>query len=311
MVKKDKLRIKNRLEARSTKETELATGASKKQRTMMRSPSFRRMALFALLLVCAAAVALAANQRLYLTDGSYHLVREYQVTNDRVRFYSVERSAWEEIPLDLIDLKKTRSVNQSVEDEQIRERTMIDAEDVVERRLRNEAQGIPPEAGVYLYEQGKLRTIPITELEVVTDRKRAILKAINPLPLTAGKNYVEVKGARSVNVISISRPEFYMRLHRQQMFGFVKLTPHKGNRTVQIWETIPISKQVMETQENVEDFHRESGPMLYQIWPREALEPGEYALITYSPGESNVRAWDFGYYPNAAPPTAADPKRTP
>lgn len=311
MVKKGKLRVKNCLEARSTKETAFATGTSKKQRAMMRSPAFRHLAVLALLLVCAVSVALAANQRLYLTDGSFHLVREYQVLKDRVRFYSVERSAWEEIPLDLIDLKKTRSVNQSVEDDQMRERKMIDAEDVVERRLRNEAQGIPPEAGVYLYEQGKLRTFPITELEVVTDRKRAILKAINPLPLTAGKNYVEVKGPRSANVISVSRPEFYMRLHRQQMFGFVKLTPHKGNRTVQVWEIIPISKQVMEFQENVEDFRREAGPMLYQVWPREALEPGEYALITYSPGESNVRAWDFGYYPSAAPPATIDSKRAP
>lgn len=278
---------------------------------MIRSLSIRNLACFLLLLGCATVAALAANQKLYLTDGGYHLVREYQVMSDRVRFYSVERSAWEEIPLDLIDLKKTRSVNRSVEEEQKNERKMIDAEDAVERRLRKEAQGIPTEPGVYLYEEGKLRTFPIAELEVITDRKRAILKAINPLPLTAGKNYVDVKGERSANVISVARPEFYFRLHRQQMFAFVKLSPHKGNRTVQIWEIIPISKEVMETQENVEDFRREAGPMLYQVWPRAALEPGEYALITYSPGESNIRAWDFGYYPGANPPAASGPKPRP
>lgn len=299
MVKKDKLPVKKLIEAHSIEETGVAMETSKKQRMMMISLSFRRLAGLALLLVSAVFVALGANQRLYLTDGSYHLVREYQVTNDRVRFYSVERSAWEEIPLDLVDLKKTRSVNLSFEEEQLRERKMIDAEDAVESRLRKEARDIPSEPGVYLYEEGKLRTFPIAELDVVTDRKRAILKAINPLPLTAGKNYVEAKGERSRNIITVSRPEFYIRLHRQQMFGFVKLTPHKGNRTVQIWETIPISKEVMETQDNVEDFRRESGPMLYQVWPRQDLEPGEYALITYSPGESNVRAWDFGYYPNS------------
>lgn len=275
---------------------------------MTRSFPLRGAACLLVLLAFAAGIALAANQRLYLTDGSYHLVREYQVLPDRVRFYSVERSAWEEVPLDLIDLKKTRSVNQSAEEERKQEQKMIDAEDAVERRLRKEAQGIPAEPGVYLYEEGKLRTFPIAELEVVTDRKRAILKAINPLPLTAGKNYVEVKGLRSANVISVARPEFYFRLHRQQVFGFVKLTGHKGNRTVQIWETIPVSKEVMESQENVEDFRREAGLMLYQVWPRAALEPGEYALITYSPGESNIRAWDFGYYPGAKPPAVSESK---
>ena len=49
----------------------------------------------------------AANVKLYMTDGSYHIVREYQVQPDRVHFYSVERSQWEDIPLDLVDLKRT------------------------------------------------------------------------------------------------------------------------------------------------------------------------------------------------------------
>ena len=53
--------------------------------------------------------AWAANLKLYLKDGSYHVVREYQVQTDRVHFYSVERSQWEDIPLDLVDLKRTEA----------------------------------------------------------------------------------------------------------------------------------------------------------------------------------------------------------
>jgi hypothetical protein len=65
-----------------------------------------RKYLLALLIV---AVAWAANVKLYLKDGGYHVVREYQVQTDRVHFYSVERSQWEDIPLDLVDLKRTES----------------------------------------------------------------------------------------------------------------------------------------------------------------------------------------------------------
>ena len=36
----------------------------------------------------------AANFKLYLKDGSFHLVREYKVQGDRVNYYSVERSDW-------------------------------------------------------------------------------------------------------------------------------------------------------------------------------------------------------------------------
>ena len=56
-----------------------------------------------------ATVAFAANVKLYLKDGGYHVVREYQIQKDRVHFYSVERSQWEDIPLDLVDLKRTET----------------------------------------------------------------------------------------------------------------------------------------------------------------------------------------------------------
>src|SRR5437764_12563320 len=56
-----------------------------------------------------AVAAWAANVKLYLKDGSYHVVREYQVQTDRVHFYSIERSQWEDIPLDLVDVKRTES----------------------------------------------------------------------------------------------------------------------------------------------------------------------------------------------------------
>jgi hypothetical protein len=35
-------------------------------------------------------------------------VREYEVKPDRVRFFSTEREEWEEIPLELVDLARTK-----------------------------------------------------------------------------------------------------------------------------------------------------------------------------------------------------------
>lgn len=49
-----------------------------------------------------------ATQRLYLKDGDYQLTNNYQVLADRVRYYSTERSDWEEIPLELVDLDRTK-----------------------------------------------------------------------------------------------------------------------------------------------------------------------------------------------------------
>src|ERR1700676_2363099 len=51
----------------------------------------------------AIAVPLPKGKKLFLTDGTFQIVREYQRQGDRVRYYSVERSSWEEIPARLLD----------------------------------------------------------------------------------------------------------------------------------------------------------------------------------------------------------------
>ena len=62
---------------------------------------FRARWLIFLVLLSIPAVY-AATQRLYLKDGTYHMVREYKVQKDRVSYYSTERGDWEELPLELI-----------------------------------------------------------------------------------------------------------------------------------------------------------------------------------------------------------------
>ncbi len=52
-------------------------------------------------------LARGAEIKLYLKDGNYHIVREYEIRGSRVRFYSLERSAWEELPRQLVDFEAT------------------------------------------------------------------------------------------------------------------------------------------------------------------------------------------------------------
>src|SRR5271163_4676740 len=67
--------------------------------------------LLLLLASCWAAPAQAPNnQRLILKDGSFQIVKKYEIVGDRVRYISAERGGdWEELPASLIDWQATNA----------------------------------------------------------------------------------------------------------------------------------------------------------------------------------------------------------
>src|SRR5688572_19310379 len=104
--------------------------------------------LFRLALIALMCLPLsAARIKLYLKDGSFHIASEYKVEGDRLRFYSIERSDWEEIPLELVDLKKTEAEIQSRAATEREEAKAIAAEEKAERDQRREIARIPEEPG--------------------------------------------------------------------------------------------------------------------------------------------------------------------
>ena len=251
-----------------------------------------------LALAALALTAWAANLKLYLKDGSYHLVREYQVQPDRVRYYSVERSEWEEMPLDLVDLKKTESEEADRKAELEKEAKILSEEDRVERELQKEVLRIPQDPGVYWLEGNQAKVIKVAESTVHTNKGRSILKALSPIPMVAGKGTLELNAAHSLNVFTDPEMELYIQLSDPERFGIVKLTPKGPVRIVENLTFMPVTKEVIEEPQLVEIFQKQLTPgLLYKIWPKEPMPAGEYAVVEYTAGKLNMQVWDFAVKP--------------
>ena len=249
----------------------------------------RRVLLAALLLPA----LWAANVRLYLKDGSFHVVTEYQQTGDRVKYYSTERSEWEEIPLSLVDLARTKQEIADKETARKEDAAALDAEEKAEREMRREIERVPVNPGAYWLNGEELKALPQAESKAVSNKRRSILKAMSPIPIVAGKATIEVDGLTSSFVVKGDRPEFYMRLAAEERFGLVRMKPAKASRIVQTWNIIPVTKEIVEEMDAVEVFRQQVAEGLYKIWPTKPIAPGEYAVIEYTEGKGNLQVWDF------------------
>ena len=57
-----------------------------------------------------------------------------------------------------------------------------------------------------------------------------------------------------------------------------------------------MSNEVVEQPVEVETFKRQVGEQLYKIWPTKPLEPGEYAVVEFTPPEDRsltLQVYDF------------------
>ena len=250
-----------------------------------------RKYLLALLLLVF--TAWAANLKLYLKDGSYQIVREYQVQADRVHFYSVERSQWEDIPLDLVDLKRTQAEAAERRTQSEKDAQAVAEEEKVERDLARETSRIPQDPGVYWLEGNQARVIKVAQSTIHTDKRRSVLKALSPIPAVSGKGTLELSGAHSPNVFTNPEQEFYIQLAETERFGIAKLTSKGAVRIVENLTFVPVTKEVVEEPTMVETFQTQLADGLYKIWPKEALALGEYAVVEYTEGKLNIQTWDF------------------
>jgi hypothetical protein len=169
------------------------------------------------------------NHRLILKDGTYQIVRKYELVGDRVRYISVERGGdWEELPASLVDWNATKKWDAehtaaAAEDASpaMKEAESIDKEESAERdeeknRMPIVAPGLelPDEDSVFVLDtfQGTPELVELLPNELAVDaRTHHGLSSFNPL---AGQRAsIEIPGAHAKVHLHVNDPAIYFSLN--------------------------------------------------------------------------------------------------
>jgi hypothetical protein len=259
--------------------------------------------------------ALPRGKKLMLKDGNFQLVRDYTIVGDRVRYYSLDRSQWEEIPAALVDWDKTKQVNaeQAKKDEALLTKIHTQEQARIVQPLDIDASleaapgvFLPPGEGMFAFDGKAVLPVAPAEPSYKTDRKRQIEKVLSPIPIVPSRHAVLIQGARSKVRVRTGQPEFYMRT-KEENDPELELVPAKVHGD---------ARQIA----NIDELFRMQGaamkPLLMQRWQvakgvyrftlGQTLTSGEYALIEVVEGKTDleqlsVYVWDFGVDVPSAP----------
>jgi hypothetical protein len=261
------------------------------------------------------------GKKLILKDGNFQLVREYQRNGDRVRYYSLERGDWEEIPASMIDWAATQKADAATaarekeELEKLHKQEEMSRTDMaldVDASLQT-ASGVflPSGEGMFAAEGKKVTLLEQAGLEAHRDKKQFLKQIASPIPIVPSKTNLELQGAHAGLRLDPSHLEFYLReappdpdrttpIRQSSRPGesgpeveLVRATV-KGNKRV-LEQIKALFGEQMDTSRKTVLLQRwQVTPNVFRFTLGEQLEPGEYALAEILPDGMNLYVWDFG-----------------
>ncbi len=262
---------------------------------------------------------LPRGKKLVLKDGSYQLVRDYEKHGDRVRYFSVERGAWEEIPESMVDWDATKKAEAAdektssalVEKVHIQESAAKAETPVDVDASLTVAPGVflPDGEGMFALEGKSIKRLGQAGSQVKTDKKTVLKQVLSPIPIVPSKHNIEIPGAKAAVRLTNSVPEFYLRepppdpdspvLRTGRQFDSgpqVALVRAKVKGNKRLLESIRslFGEELSQDRDEIVMQRWEVAPDIYRFTLSTPLPPGEYALAEILQDGLNLYVWDFG-----------------
>jgi hypothetical protein len=245
------------------------------------------------------------GKKLFLTDGTFQMAREYSVEGDRVRYWSVERSQWEEIPASLVDWDATHKeeAEQAAKDADLKAKIHASnmarlTKDIdVDRSLEiKPGLFLPDDIGMYALDRDKqVRVMKQSDAIVKMSTAREMEKRLSGVALIPDKGTMSIPGERAAMRLATAEPEFYFRPvdRREPRFRLVRAQIKGGKRVVDSFNVLITGQESHHAAEiEIQTWTPATGVYRYTMDQR--LEPGEYAFVEMTDEGISGFVWDFG-----------------
>jgi hypothetical protein len=270
----------------------------------------------------AAEPGLPTGKKLMLKDGSFQLVREYEVDGDRVRYFSIDQRDWEEIPASLVDWDATKKI---AADEQARKAALIAKVHTAEVARRADAMDIdasieiapkvflPGGDGLFEFDGKAIYPLAQAEADMKFSKTQLLKQVLIPVPVVPTRHTISLRGTRAKFRLKSAQTEFYMRTAdgREPQLDLIRAKVHGDKRDLENLDEL-FKEQAATGKISIPIQRWEIAHGVYRFTLGAALEPGEYAMAeVVQGGATSLYFWDFGVDANSAPPasgTTSKPK---
>jgi hypothetical protein len=247
---------------------------------------------------------LPRGKKLMLKDGGYQLIREYKLDGDRVRYYSLDTSDWEEMPADLVDWEKTKRVEadeakldalavakvKSVEKQRQAEMLDVDASVEIAPKVF-----LPSGEGMFAFDGQKVLKLAQAPIDSKLSKTNAVERVIVPIPIVPTRHNISIHRAHAEYRVTNGQPEFYLRIAegREPEIEVIRAVTHGDSRQIEKLDELFGEHRFKKSEVPVQRWM--VAPGLFRFTLGTPLAPGEYVLAQVVEDNGlNLYVWDFG-----------------
>jgi hypothetical protein len=243
------------------------------------------------------------GKKLVMKDGNFQIVSSYQVVGDRVRYFSVERSEWEEIPASLVDWPATKQAETEDQRADAALTNKIKASEAastppIEVDASFEVVPgvfLPPGDGFFILDGRNILPLKQSAASAKLDKGHLVEQIAVPLPVIPSRSTVDLPGPHASFRTTNPTPEFYFRTADLGEPQIELLVAHEQGNKRQIEKIDTLFGEQNHKGKTIPLQEWQVAKGLYRFTLGQSLAPGEYALAQFSPKEGiNLLLWDFG-----------------